>query len=118
MKTLADVMAQAEDSEAFDAILREAAKNAVTQGFGSTEWSQLMNFFAESPGELDELSAPNLIEDQQKKIAAFRTALAYTSAGCPTVGQGFEEGADATTTKSVKAERSRRPTKKTRRSAG
>jgi hypothetical protein len=114
MKTLADVMAQAEESEAFDTILREAAKNAVTQGVGSTEWKQLMNFFAESPGELDELSAPHLISNPQKKINAFRTGLAYTSATCPTVGQGLEESADATTKKSVKAQQPRRPTKKTR----
>lgn len=112
MKTLASVMAQAEESQAFDTILREAAKNAVSQGVGSTDWVQLMNFFAESPGELDELSAPDLITDPQKKIDAFRTALAYTSASCPTTAEASEDSADATKTKSVKAKRPRRPTKK------
>ena len=102
MKTLAEVMAQAQESEAFNTILKEAAKNAVSQGTESTEWIQLMNFFAESPEELDELSNPHAIADTQRQVDAFRTALTYTSAGCPTVGGGFAQNAAATATKSAK----------------
>jgi hypothetical protein len=102
MKTLLEVIADAQESESFDTILREAAKNAVTHGVGSTQWVQLMNYFAETPAELDELSNPYEIADSQMKLDAFRTTLTFTSAACPTTIFTGQETAEATATKSAK----------------
>jgi hypothetical protein len=121
MLTLEDVMATAGFDRAFDEQLRQAVKNAVNQAIPSSQWVQLMTYFAETPEELDELSDPYNISNPELMCAAFRTALAYTSAACPTtlyIGQDSGKLTAKKPAKSVgKGKQPRKPAKKTKRSA-
>jgi|SRR4030095_16606929 hypothetical protein len=112
MKTLEEVLTFAREDEDFANDLKTAAKDAVLHGIGTQKWRELMDYFAQSPEELNELSDPEGIADESLQCRAFMTALAYTSDICPTTIFGFDVEAAAKSRVVMGSRRAKAVTKK------
>src|SRR4029453_14415762 len=112
MKTLEEVLTHAREDEEFANELKTAAKDAVLHGIGTQKWRVLMDYFAQSPEELDELSDPEGIADESLQVSAFKTTLTYTSDICPTTIFGSTGEPAAKSRVDVRSRRAKAVTKK------
>jgi len=121
MKTLQEVLEQAQRNLQFASDLKDAAKNAVVSGIATTEWRELMSYFSQTPEELDELSNPLTIQDTSLKYRAFTTILTFTSDICPTTlgeaAEGVARSRVAMPSRRAKASTKRKKSTKTKRPA-